>query len=226
MTASITVAAGNGIVGIDPVDFTINFEDTGSPAVLPVTAHFFENVNVDEIASSTATDTLEAKQSLWTVSNNTAAGLFTNAQFKWTRTQQAGFVNRVWSVPDAYVGTDEYLTSPVMTVDGGGSVNIQFDNSFGFEFDGGGNYDGGVVEYSVNGGPFNDMGATGGLPNYNGTIINYSGDVIPSRAVLALCRIPAARSTVRLRKRLRPDQRFKFGFVQAVIPRWAQPDGW
>ncbi len=179
VTASITVAAGNGIVGIDPVDFTINFEDTGSPAVLPVTAHFFENVNVDEIASSTATDTLEAKQSLWTVSNNTAAGLFTNAQFKWTRTQQAGFVNRVWSVPDAYVGTDEYLTSPVMTVDGGGSVNIQFDHSFGFEFDGGGNYDGGVVEYSVNGGPFNDMGATGGLPNYNGTIINYSGDVNP-----------------------------------------------
>ena len=192
-----------------------------------MTAHFFENVNVDEIASSTATDTLEAKQSLWAVSNNTAAGLFTNAQFKWTRTQQAGSVNRVWSVPDAYVGTDEYLTSPVMTVDGGGSVNIQFDHSFGFEFDGGGNYDGGVVEYSVNGGPFNDMGATGGLPNYNGTILNYSGDVNPIKGRPGfVARIPAARSTVRLRKRLRLDQRFKSGSVQAVIPLWAQPDGW
>src|SRR2546430_7017502 len=53
-------------------------------------------------------------------------------------------------------GSDQYLISPVMTVNGGGSVNLQFDHSFGFEFDGGGNYDGGVVEYSVNGGVFAD----------------------------------------------------------------------
>src|SRR2546430_12032102 len=72
-------------------------------------------------------------------------------------------------------GSDQYLISPVMTVNGGGSVNLQFDHSFGFEFDGGGNYDGGVVEYSVNGGAFADMGTAGGPPNYNRTRLHYKG---------------------------------------------------
>jgi hypothetical protein len=46
---------------------------------------------------------------------------------------------------------------------------MQFDHSWGFEFDGGGDYDGGVVEISVNGGAFADFGAAA----YNGTILNY-----------------------------------------------------
>src|SRR4029079_1404166 len=87
--------------------------------------------------------------------------------------------NHQWFAADNYYGSDSVLTSPVFTVDGSGSMNLTCDQWFGFEFDGGGNYDGGVVDFSVNGGAFVDMGTTGALPNYNGTILNYSGDVNP-----------------------------------------------
>ena len=50
----------------------------------------------------------------------------------------------MWHGNDIGLWQDTRLTSPVFTVDGSGSFNMQFDHSFGFEFDGGGNYDGGV----------------------------------------------------------------------------------
>ncbi|MDX6384619.1 MAG: hypothetical protein QOK48_2192, partial [Blastocatellia bacterium] len=177
VTASITVAAGT-LSGIEQSDFTIVFQDSGPP-VPPATAHFFERLNVEEIPASTATDTVEAKQTSWVSTVNPALAFNNPPVFQWVRTQ-VGALNHVWFAPDAYVQSDLYLTSPVFTVDGSGSVNFQFDHSFGFEFDGGGNYDGGVVEASVNGGAYTDFDSITAAPSgYNGTILNYSGDVNP-----------------------------------------------
>jgi hypothetical protein len=76
----------------------------------------------------------------------------------------------VWHGNDVGLWEDERLTSPVFTQDGSGAFNLQFDHSWGFEFDAGGNYDGGVIEISVNGGAFADLSGA-----YNGVILNYGG---------------------------------------------------
>jgi hypothetical protein len=172
VSAAVVVAV-NGAVGIEESNFSITFQDSGSPAVTPVTVNWIERLNVNEIPAASATDNVEAKPTVWVVTSNPALAI--GAAQQWRRTQDAGSSNHVWFAPDPYVGSDQYLTGPVMTVDGSGSMNLQFDHSWGFEFDGGGNYDGGVVEASVNGGAFADIGAAA----YNGTILNYSGDVNP-----------------------------------------------
>jgi len=181
VTGSVAVTA-SGMSGIENSDFTITIQDAGPPTTGPVTAHFYDNLNVDEVPASSATDAFDEKGNLWTTSTlfNLGAPNMPASSTNWTLLPATGLApNHQWYGLDSYFGSDAVLTSPVMTVNGGGSVSVAFDHSFGFEFDGGGNYDGAVVEYSVNGGAFADMGTTGGLPNYNGTILNYSGDVNP-----------------------------------------------
>ena len=173
VTGSVKVAL-SGASGIETSDFTIEFQDTQATPATPVTAHFLERVNVDEIPASAATDNLEAKQSTWTTSANQSLQLSGPAA-QWNRIQESGSVNHVWFVPDNYASSELFLTSPVFTVNGGGSVNVQFDHSYGFEFDAGGNYDGGVVEVSINGAAFVDLDTS----VYNGTILNYAGDLNP-----------------------------------------------
>ncbi|HEV7426996.1 MAG TPA: M36 family metallopeptidase [Thermoanaerobaculia bacterium] len=174
-TATVGVTM-TGAAGIQTVDLNLSFNDPNLAVAGPRNATPYVSANRNVIPASTATDTVEAPATQWTTSGT---NIVTIPGLPWSRQQQPAGINHVWFAPDAYYGSDQYLTSPVMTVDGSGSVNLQFDHSFGFEFDGGGNYDGGAVEFSVNGGAFGDMGTGGGLPNYNGIVLNYSGTQDP-----------------------------------------------
>jgi len=174
-TATVGVTM-TGAAGIQTVDLNVSFNDPALAVAGPRNATPYVAANENVIPASTATDAVEAPATLWTTSGT---AIVTIPGLPWSRQQQPSSINHVWFAPDAYYGSDQYLISPVMTVNGSGSVNVQFDHSFGFEFDGGGNYDGGVVEYSVNGGPFTDMGVAGSLPNYNGTVLLYSGTQNP-----------------------------------------------
>jgi hypothetical protein len=176
LTSATVGVTMTGTVALETVILTINYNDPNLLVAGPRTATPYVAANFNVIPASTATDTVEAPATQWTTSGT---NLVTIPGLPWSRQQQPSSISHVWFAPDAYYGSDQYLISPVMTVDGSGSVNIQFDHSFGFEFDGGGNYDGGVVEFSVNGGAFADMGTAGGLPNYNGTLLVYSGNVNP-----------------------------------------------
>ncbi|MDX6405211.1 MAG: hypothetical protein QOH70_2666, partial [Blastocatellia bacterium] len=213
VTASLVVAA-NGVAGIEESNFSITFQDSGSPAVAPVTANWVERLNVNEIPAASSTDSVEAKSTPWAVSSNPALAI--GAALKWSRTQDAGTSNHGWFAPNPFVGSDQYLTSPVMTVDGSGSMNLQFDHSWGFEFDGGGNYDGGVVEMSVNGGAYTDIGA----PAYNGTILNYSGTVNPLKGRVAFVANSAGTIHTSLTQAIAPGStvqiRFRVGSDSSV----------
>jgi hypothetical protein len=167
-----------GAAGIDAIQFNISFNDPGLVVAGPRNATQYISANSNTIPASTATDAVEAPATLWTLYSN--AAFYTGLPF--VRKQTPASINHFWFGPDAPVVSDQGIVSPVFTVNGSGSVNVQFDHSFGFEFDGGGNYDGGVVEFSVNGGAFTDMGVAGGLPNYNGTIFNGSGDPLGGRS--------------------------------------------
>ena len=156
------------VSGTQTLDFQIDCDDPDLAAPVSETVTF--RTNTDEIPASTATDTVEPAAPPETTGFNPTLGDVA----PWHRLELDP-LSHLWHVDDAYTGSDQYLVSPVFTVDSGGSLNVQFDHSWGFEFDGGGNYDGGVVESSVNGGAFTDIGAAA----YNGTILNYSGDVNP-----------------------------------------------
>jgi hypothetical protein len=176
LTSATVGVTMTGAAGIQTVDLNLSFNDPNLLVAGPRNATPYVAANFNVIPASTATDTVEAPATQWTTSGtpiSTIPGL------PWSRRQQPSSISHFWFAPDGYYGSDQYLISPVMTVDGSGSVNLQFDHSFGFEFDGGGNYDGGVVEYSVNGGAFADMGTAGGLPNYNGNLVTYTGNVNP-----------------------------------------------
>jgi len=167
-TASLRVAYLRTVVGVQQLDLQVAYSDaqlTGGP--LSQIASF--RTNTDEIAASSATDNVEQVAPPWAPGFNPILGNVA----PWRRAEINPLAH-VWHVGDPDTGSDQYLVSPVVTVDGGGAINVQFDHSWSFEFDGGGNYDGGVVEMSVNAGAFTDIGV-----GYNGTILNYTGTLNP-----------------------------------------------
>jgi uncharacterized repeat protein (TIGR01451 family) len=160
-TASLRVAYLRTVVGIQQVDLQLDFADpqlTGTPSRI---VSF--RTNTDETPASSATDTVEAVAPAWTPSFTVGPGLSNPAP--WHRAE-VNPLQHVWHADDAGAGADEILTSPVMTVDAGGSITVELDHSWGFEFDATGNFDGGVIEMAVNGAAFTDIGAAA----YNGTI--------------------------------------------------------
>jgi hypothetical protein len=171
-SGSVVIEATGGLSGIQDTDFTISFSD--SATVLPgaITAHHFSRFNIDEVAAASATDNVESRQSVWT---SVGIAPFGNVA-PWKRASQSETsVNHIWHGPNAGFGSDQHLISPTFTVDGSGSMNLQFDHSWSFEFDASANYDGGVIEMSVNGGAWTDIGTSA----YNGTLVNYTGNVNP-----------------------------------------------
>lgn len=176
-TASVVVHCAFQPGIMKPV-FTITSNDPGiageSESLIPspVVSSYSAYVNLDVVPNSSKTDSVEPEQTFWTVSSN--PGLDQSAASKFRRSAEIP-LNYSWFAPDPSAGSDQYLTSPLFTVDGSGSFNVQFDHKWGFEFDAGGNYDGGVIEMSVNGGAYTDIGATA----YNGSILNYAGTVNP-----------------------------------------------
>lgn len=203
VTGSVVVSV-SGAVGIETTDFTVTFEDTGAP-VAPAAAHFFARVSVAEIPASTATDTVESRLTTW----NIAGGSPTGPDVQWTRVGTPGSgTNHQWYAPDANQTSDQRLTSPVFTVDGSGSVNFQFDHSFSFEFDSTANYDGGVIEMSVNGGAFTDIGAG----SYNGTITNGAGFTNPIRGRSGFVKSSNGTQHVSVTKAVAPGSTVQFRF--------------
>jgi hypothetical protein len=216
VTASIAVKVA-GASGVETSDFTITFQDTGTPAVAPVAAHLFEYVNADESGPVTATDTVEPRQTPWAVTHEPT--LLTDPSARWRRVGGSTGIDHEWFVADPGAASDQRLTSPLMTVDGSGSVNVQFDHSWAFEFDSSGNFDGGVVEMSVNGGAWTDVGG----PAYNGTLVNYSGNLNPLKTRQAF--VKSGSGHVSLTQAVAPGStvrvRFRFGSDNA-----AGADGW
>jgi uncharacterized repeat protein (TIGR01451 family) len=167
-TATLRVAYVQTVVGIQQLELDIEYTDEELGAPLTETVGF--RTNTDEIAASSATDTVEPDSSPMTFGFDATLGDVA----PWERFPVSP-LQHLWHVDDADEGSDQYLISPIMTVDGGGSFVLAFDHSWSFEFDAGGNYDGAVVELSVNGGAYADIGATA----YNGTILAYTGNVNP-----------------------------------------------
>jgi hypothetical protein len=205
-TGSVNVSIPAGTAGIQTVDFTLNFTDSALSLPGTRTASGVLRANTNAIPASTATDDVEALATQWTTSGVSTPGYSTF--FPWRRVAATGMSHQ-WYAPDVNGQSDQRLTSPVFTVDGSGSANIQFDHSFIFESP---NFDGGKVEMSVNGGAFTDVNAAIVAGGYNGSIgaggafsgpgfVNSSGGTIHSSLTAAI----APGSTVQFRFRAGSD---------------------
>ena len=170
VAGTVTIALASGIAGAQQLDFHIEINDPQLASPRNVALSF--RGNTDEITAVAATETAETRTLTppWSIVSGAPFG----AVGPWHRAS-ATPMNFLWHGPNSGAASDESLVSPVFTVDGSGSVNVQFDHNWNFEFDGSTYYDGGVVEMSVNGGAWTDIGT----PAYNGTIVNYTGNLNP-----------------------------------------------
>ncbi|HEV7765634.1 MAG TPA: M36 family metallopeptidase [Thermoanaerobaculia bacterium] len=211
VAAQVTVALAPGVAGIQQIDFQITVSDPGISGPRNGTASF--RGNTDVIPASTATDTVDGATMAttpWSLDYEVALGNV--APFS---IQDINPLTRRWFGPNGGAPSDNRLMSPVFTVDGSGSATMQFDHTWSFE----NLFDGGVVEMSVNGGAWTDVGTTGaGTTNgYNPTPVLIVGGTNPlngrpaftgSQAVSQHCTINRAiapGSTVRFRFRTGAD---------------------
>jgi hypothetical protein len=84
--------------------------------------------------------------------------------------------NAAW-VNDPDTISDKYLDSPAGTIDPISTVQLTFSHNYALE-DG---FDGGVLEISVDGGPFGDLGGSAWEGGYNGTISTCCGNPLAGR---------------------------------------------
>lgn len=124
-------------------------------------------VNYDEVAAAAAADTMEAESSAWTPTG-------ADASHVWARTEpKVG--NHVWAGIDYPSPTDTALVSPTLVVSPTESFVLTFDHRHSFEESGGINWDGSVVEISIDGSnKWQDI-STYGDPGYGGTIGDPAG---------------------------------------------------
>jgi MYXO-CTERM domain-containing protein len=168
-TATVRVTL-TGAAYREAAPLTITFPDGYLAA--PTSVDFDLVTNYDILKQASTTDSFEGPLA-WTASADTqlwhAAGFIRDLGMSGASTDHALFG------PDADAPSDLRITSPLLVV-GAGPLVLSWDHAFGFEADAGGNYDGGVVELSADGGTtWVDIGG----PLYNGTILAYPGNHNP-----------------------------------------------
>lgn len=158
----------NGASGLQVASFQIAV-DSPELGVGSFNISADHRVNYDEVLASSATETIEGAGQGWTASGDAAT--MPNIVAWQQRTLSP--TRRVWWGPDNNGQTDgqkadlpdeQSLTSPVLNV-GAGPLTISLVHRFAFEA---GNWDGGVVEISTNGGA---TWADAGGGTYNGSTV-------------------------------------------------------
>ncbi|HEY0372455.1 MAG TPA: M36 family metallopeptidase, partial [Thermoanaerobaculia bacterium] len=204
VSANITVALAPGVAGVQQLDFQITVSDPSVTGTRSGTASF--RANTDIIPASTATDDVEAATMVTT---------------PWTRDFDATYgdvapfsiqtvtpLSHRWFGPNGGAPSDNRLNSPVFTVDGSGSVTMQWDHTWGFEA---GSFDGGVVEMQVNGGSWTDVGNGVGTTNgYNGTLLPGGNNPLNGRP--AFVNTQAANLHTTINRAIAPGSTVRFRF--------------
>jgi hypothetical protein len=150
-------------------DLAVAITATGGCAPT-VTIPVATRLNVDDVGGTSATDTFDTVPSVWE---------------PWTAVWQhvrESALDGVWHGDDLAIGSDTYLTSPALEASADTPLVVTFVHAFSFEADMGTNYDGGVIEYSLDDGQtWDDVTALGVDPTYNGTVTTATGNAIGDR---------------------------------------------
>lgn len=171
-TASIKATLDASASDVSSLSLTLAIDEPAEPdeAVrYPTSAQFTLPANTD-IAQNSTTDDFEhadISASQWSVSSSGSTDTWVIEDHDAETESGLG-----WFAPDIASASQFVLTSPAFTVDATGSFVFEFDQYYEFETDFLGEYDGGVVEISVNGGAWQDAADFGATfaDGYNGSI--------------------------------------------------------
>jgi hypothetical protein len=160
-------------IGMLQVNVNVSSDEACEPLV---TRPFSAWINVDEVLNVANNDTVETPTTPWM-----AVG--TDADEIWSRVEVTPF-NRAWVGLDVATLSDTALESPALQVGTTAPLAIEFDHRFGFDTEVFGStpffFDGGVIEISRDGGPWQDI-STFIDPGYGGTLIAGSGNPLGGR---------------------------------------------
>jgi len=166
MTISVPVHLANA-AGVEAATFTITVDDVGLSTARPVvrTNAFWLNADVQVAAS--ATDSVEPEQTTWTPGSS-----LPNPEpfMLWQRIAASNADHR-WSGPDIGSPQLTWLTSPQLTIGTGNNFTLSFRHRYSFEVTGTVTYDGGQIQFSLDGFNWQNISAIG-FAGYNGTIAN------------------------------------------------------
>ena len=160
-TVSFRVALSN-VAGSQGGAFTVVVSDA-SLAMGPVTRPASFRLNFDQAPNSSRLDDVESAVSNWTSAADPNGN--TGSNF---RIFESSATQHYWFGPNPASPADTYLTSPALQV-AAGPLTLSFKHRFDFERDATDFYDGAVVEVSVAGGAWTDVGARS-APGYTGVI--------------------------------------------------------
>ncbi len=171
-TVSVPVKLA-GAVGIEYVTITATASDPGL-VTPPATAQGAWTLNADDKANQSATDDVESATTKWTAGSS----LPPNEAWMWRRITIAANDHR-WLGPDAGGALLTWLQSPPLNVAASGNFSFTFRHRHSFESDASAAYDGGQIQISTNNGSsWTNIGASA-VPGYNGTMVNYAGNLNP-----------------------------------------------
>jgi len=148
-----------------PIVIDVKVEDPSLPAARVLQVEVPARHALDEVEASSATDGVETKGTSWEVTGDDATG--TSAP--WKRERRAG--NTVWFIPNPGEPADHRLTSAPFDV-AGASFGLTFRHRWSFESSQRQqkDFDGGVIEISIDGGKtWKDASELGTVP-YNVTL--------------------------------------------------------
>ncbi len=167
----LDVALDNSATAPLAGDFSIAIAADGAcdPTVTtPITMR----LDVDDVAATSATDTFDTATSVWMPSSTATPG--------WTHTRPSA-LDGIWSGADVDEISDVSLVSPALVADPVHPLTITVQHRFSFEGGSASPGDGGVIEFTTDGGTTWQDISTLVVPGYTGTLDNASGNPLGGR---------------------------------------------
>ncbi|MBK9034655.1 MAG: M36 family metallopeptidase [Myxococcales bacterium] len=166
---SFTIRMDPTVTAATPIAIAVQLENPAACTAI-ATAAVTVRANYDVLTNASATDDVEADQTVWTQTGTTGV---------WSR-ELLGTSNG-WHGLDTASPTDGQLVSPPLAV-GTAPLTLTFSHRFDFEWSGGTYWDGGVIELSTDGGgAWADVTTFGASPGYTGMLTDTSGNSLALR---------------------------------------------
>ncbi|MFE8604762.1 myxosortase-dependent M36 family metallopeptidase [Archangium violaceum] len=160
------------------VSFNLGFRDDAQAIPGDQVHSFGIKTHYDEAPATSATETVDGRSLPWTVQYDPALtpGAFGIVEF-------IADLNRAFFGPDMGAASDLQLITPPLQVSATEPLVVSFRHAYAFESDATGDYDGAVIELSSDGGAtWVDIGTS----LYNGTLVNYTGNLNPLKGRSAI----------------------------------------
>lgn len=175
-TAELPVSLA-GVLGIQTLRFELEVDDP-TLVTRPARAAASFRANADLKVQGSALDDVESSTTLWTVGHNPNG----NTSSDWRRFEEDP-VTHYWFGPNPASPADTWLVSPPLQVGITSNFALTFVHRYEFEADADANYDGAVIELSVdNGATWVDIGNKALPGGYPGTLSAQGSNPLRGRA--------------------------------------------